>query len=83
MNSTITIYTTESPITSSETNHNHCVHTVQQLLLQNDPMIVFTLTSVVYDDAKVCVGGFVLRSFGRHRDDGRLGRILVGGGALL
>lgn len=41
------------------------------------------LTSVVYDHAKVRVGSFVLWSFGRRRDDGRLGRVLVGGGALL
>lgn len=44
--------------------------------------IVSTLTSVMNDNTKVCVGGFVLWNFGGHRDDGRLGRILVGGSTL-
>lgn len=46
-------------------------------------MILSTPTSVVDDDTKVGVGVFVLWSLGGRVDDGRLGRILVGGGALL
>ena len=50
---------------------------------RRSPSASATLTSVVYDDTKVRVGGFVLRSFGGSGDDRRLGGILVGGGALL
>lgn len=46
-------------------------------------MSLSTPTSVVDDDTKVGVGVFVLWSLGGRVDDGRLGRILVGGGALL
>lgn len=36
----------------------------------------------MYDHTKVGVRGFVFRGFGGHRDDGRLGRVLVGGDGL-
>lgn len=36
----------------------------------------------MYDHTKVRVGGFVFWGFGGHRDDGRLGRVLVGGDGL-
>lgn len=79
MNSTVTISTTERP-------HN-LLRNIPQSPSARGPAATkqdaSAPTSVVYDDTKVCVGGFVLWSFGGHQDDGRLGRILVGGGALL
>lgn len=84
MNSTITVYRIEGPKTSSETSHSHHLRTVQQLRqVYRQSAIVSTPTSVMYNNSKVCVGGFVLWSFGGHWDDRGLGWILVGGDALL
>lgn len=81
------VFNTDWPwtIDATETSHSQHLCTVQLLQLQqvNSLQTASTSTSVMYDDAKVRVGGFVLRSFWGHRDDRSLGGILVGGGGFL
>lgn len=78
-----TVCTTKRPVTSSETAHSHFKHLYSVQTPHQFVDDVFTFTSVMYDDAKVCIRGLVNWSFRGHHDNRRLRWVLVGGSDLL